>query len=47
MVPTFAAYPAALRTIVQLRRRYRPETDGGTDLFAPALAVGSGLLVAS
>ena len=47
LVPDGVVDPAALRTIVQLRRRYRPETDGGTDLFAPALAVGSGLLVAS
>lgn len=47
LVPDGVVDPAAIRRIVQLRRRYRPETDGGTDLFAPALAVGSGLLVAS
>ncbi|HEY7101101.1 MAG TPA: hypothetical protein VH573_05610 [Mycobacteriales bacterium] len=47
LVPDGVVDPAAIRTIVQLRRRYRPETDGGTDLFAPALTAGSGLLVAS
>jgi ABC-type nitrate/sulfonate/bicarbonate transport system substrate-binding protein len=47
LVPDGAVDPAAIRTVVDLRRRYRPETDGGTDLFAPALAAGSGLLVAS
>jgi ABC-type nitrate/sulfonate/bicarbonate transport system substrate-binding protein len=47
LVPDGAVEPAAIRTIVDLRRRYRPETDGGDDVFAPALAAGSGLLVAS
>jgi ABC-type nitrate/sulfonate/bicarbonate transport system substrate-binding protein len=47
LVPDGVVDPAAIRTIVDLRRRYRPETGGGTDLFAPALAAGSGLLVAS
>jgi len=46
LVPDGAVDPAAIRTILDLRRRYRPETDGGTDVFAPALAAGSGLLVA-
>lgn len=45
LVPDGAVDPAAIRTILDLRRRYRPETDGGTDVFAPALAAGSGLLV--
>jgi ABC-type nitrate/sulfonate/bicarbonate transport system substrate-binding protein len=47
LVPDGVVDLAAIRTIVDLRRRYRPETDSGTDLFAPALAAGSGLLVAS
>jgi ABC-type nitrate/sulfonate/bicarbonate transport system substrate-binding protein len=47
LVPDGVVDPAAIRTIVDLRRRYRPEPDGATDLFAPALAAGSGLLVAS
>ena len=47
LVPDGVVDLAAIRTIVDLRRRYRPETDRGTDLFAPALAAGSGLLVAS
>ena len=47
LVPDGAVDPAAIRTVVDLRRRYRPETDGGTDVLAPALAAGSGLLVAS
>lgn len=47
LVPDGAVDPASIRTIVDLRRRYRPETDGGTDVFAAALAAGSGLLVAS
>jgi hypothetical protein len=47
LVPDGAVDPAAIRTIVDLRRRYRPEADGGGDVFAPALAAGSGLLVAS
>ncbi len=46
LVPDGAVDPAAIRTILDLRRRYRPETDGGTDVFAPAMAAGSGLLVA-
>jgi ABC-type nitrate/sulfonate/bicarbonate transport system substrate-binding protein len=47
LVPDGVVDLAAIRTIVDLRRRYRPETDSSTDLFAPALAAGSGLLVAS
>ena len=47
LVPDGVVDLAAIRTIVDLRGRYRPETDSGTDLFAPALAAGSGLLVAS
>ena len=47
LVPDGAVDPAAIRTVVDLRRRYRPETDRGTDVLAPALAAGSGLLVAS
>ena len=47
LVPDGVVDLAAIRTIVDLRRRYRPETDSGTDLFAPALTAGSGLLVAS
>jgi ABC-type nitrate/sulfonate/bicarbonate transport system substrate-binding protein len=46
LVPDGEVDPAAIRTILDLRRRYRPETDGGSDVFAPALAAGSGLLVA-
>jgi hypothetical protein len=37
--------PAAIRTLVELRRRYRPESAAGQDAFAPALVAGSGLLV--
>ena len=44
LVPDGVVDLAAIRTIVDLRRRYRPETDGGSDLFAAALAAGSGLL---
>jgi ABC-type nitrate/sulfonate/bicarbonate transport system substrate-binding protein len=47
LVPDGVVDLAAIRTIVDLRRRYRPEIDSSTDLFAPALAAGSGLLVAS
>jgi ABC-type nitrate/sulfonate/bicarbonate transport system substrate-binding protein len=47
LVPDGVVDPAAIRTILDLRRRYRPETDGGSDVFAPALAAGSGLLAAS
>jgi ABC-type nitrate/sulfonate/bicarbonate transport system substrate-binding protein len=46
LVPDGRVDPAAIGTIVDLRRRYRPETVDGTDVFAPALAAGSGLLVA-
>jgi hypothetical protein len=38
--------PGSIRTLVELRRRYRPETVDGADVFAPALEAGSGLLVA-
>ena len=41
---TASSIPASIRTMLDLRRRYRPETDDGTDVFAPALAAGSGLL---
>jgi hypothetical protein len=47
LVPDGVVDPAAIRTIVELRRRYRPETSDGTDVLAPALEAGSGLLVAS
>jgi ABC-type nitrate/sulfonate/bicarbonate transport system substrate-binding protein len=47
LVPDGAVDPAALATVVGLRRRYRPETGGGADVFAPALAAGSGLVVPS
>jgi ABC-type nitrate/sulfonate/bicarbonate transport system substrate-binding protein len=47
LVPDGAVDPAALATIIELRRRYRPETGGGADVFAPALAAGSGFVVAS
>jgi ABC-type nitrate/sulfonate/bicarbonate transport system substrate-binding protein len=36
---------AAIRTLVDLRRRFRPETADGADVFAPALEPGTGLLV--
>ena len=35
----------SIRTLVDLRRRYRPESVDGADVFAPALESGSGLLV--
>jgi hypothetical protein len=38
--------PGAIATLVDLRRRYRPEEAEGTDVLAPALAPGSGLVVA-
>jgi ABC-type nitrate/sulfonate/bicarbonate transport system substrate-binding protein len=47
LVPDGTVDPAGLRTVLDLRRRWRPETDGGADVFAPALAAGSGLVVAS
>jgi ABC-type nitrate/sulfonate/bicarbonate transport system substrate-binding protein len=47
LVPDGVVDPAAIRTIVDLRRRYRPETSDGADVLAPALEAGSGLLVAS
>ncbi len=47
LVPDGVVDPASIRTIVDLRRRYRPETVAGADVFAPALEPGSGLLVAS
>jgi ABC-type nitrate/sulfonate/bicarbonate transport system substrate-binding protein len=37
--------PGALRTLVDLRRRYRPESVDGADVFAPALEPASGLVV--
>jgi ABC-type nitrate/sulfonate/bicarbonate transport system substrate-binding protein len=46
LVTDGAVDPAAIRTLVDLRRRYRPEpVDGGSDVFAPALEPGSGLVV--
>jgi ABC-type nitrate/sulfonate/bicarbonate transport system substrate-binding protein len=46
LVPDGVVDPASIRTIVDLRRRYRPETVDGADVFAPALEAGSGLLAA-
>jgi hypothetical protein len=46
LVPDGVVDPASIRTIVDLRRRYRPETVDGVDVFAPALEAGSGLLAA-
>jgi ABC-type nitrate/sulfonate/bicarbonate transport system substrate-binding protein len=45
LVADGAVDPAAIRTLVELRRRYRPEAVAGQDVFEPALAAGSGLLV--
>jgi ABC-type nitrate/sulfonate/bicarbonate transport system substrate-binding protein len=39
--------PASIRTIVDLRRRYRPETVDGRDAFAAAVEAGSGLVAAT
>ena len=47
LVPDGVVDPASVRTLVDLRRRYRPETVDGADVFAPALQTGSGLLVAT
>ena len=47
LVPDGVVDLAAIRTIVDLRRRYRPETADGTDLLAPALGPDSGLVVGS
>ena len=44
LVPDGAVDPAAVATIVELRRRYRPEEAG---VLAPALLADSGLVVAS
>lgn len=44
LVPDGVVDPASIRTLVDLRRRYRPETVDGADVFAPALEAGSGLL---
>jgi hypothetical protein len=46
LVPDGVVDPGSIRTLVDLRRRYRPETVAGADVFAPALEAGSGLLVA-
>jgi ABC-type nitrate/sulfonate/bicarbonate transport system substrate-binding protein len=46
LVPDGVVDPASIRTVVDLRRRYRPETVGGADAFAPALQAGSGLVAA-
>jgi hypothetical protein len=48
LVTDGAVDPAAIRTLVDLRRRYRPEPagpGGPADAFAPALEPGSGLVV--
>jgi hypothetical protein len=45
LVPDGVVDAASIRTLVDLRRRYRPETVDGADVFAPALEPGSGLLV--
>ncbi|HEY6744757.1 MAG TPA: hypothetical protein VI357_03470 [Mycobacteriales bacterium] len=47
LVPDGVVDPESIRTLVDLRRRYRPETVDGADAFAPALETGSGLLVAT
>jgi hypothetical protein len=47
LVPDGVVDPAAIRTVLDLRRRYRPETADGTDLLAPALGPDSGLVVGS
>ena len=44
LVPDGVVDPDSIRTVLDLRRRYRPETLDGTDVFAAALAGGSGLL---
>jgi ABC-type nitrate/sulfonate/bicarbonate transport system substrate-binding protein len=44
LVPDGVVDPDSIRTVVDLRRRYRPETIAGADVFAPALEAGSGLL---
>jgi ABC-type nitrate/sulfonate/bicarbonate transport system substrate-binding protein len=44
LVPDGVVDPDSIRTVVDLRRRYRPETVDGADVFAPALEAGSGLL---
>lgn len=44
LVPSGVVDAESLRTVVDLRRRYRPETVDGADAFAPALESGSGLL---
>jgi hypothetical protein len=44
VVPDGTVDAASIRTLVDLRRRYRPETVDGADVFAPALEAGSGLL---
>jgi ABC-type nitrate/sulfonate/bicarbonate transport system substrate-binding protein len=44
LVPDGVVDPDSIRTVVDLRRRYRPETVDGADAFGPALEAGSGLL---
>jgi ABC-type nitrate/sulfonate/bicarbonate transport system substrate-binding protein len=44
LVPDGAVDPDSIRTLVDLRRRYRPETVDGADVFGPALEAGSGLV---
>jgi ABC-type nitrate/sulfonate/bicarbonate transport system substrate-binding protein len=46
LVTDGAVDTGSLRTLVDLRRRYRPEVVDGADVFAPALEPGSGLVVA-
>jgi ABC-type nitrate/sulfonate/bicarbonate transport system substrate-binding protein len=44
LVPDGVVDPDSIRTVLGLRRRYRPETVAGADVFAAALEAGSGLL---
>jgi ABC-type nitrate/sulfonate/bicarbonate transport system substrate-binding protein len=44
LVPDGVVDADSIRTVLDLRRRYRPETVAGVDVFAAALEAGSGLL---
>lgn len=46
LVTDGVADAGSIRTLVRLRRRYRPETVDGADVFAPALDPASGLVPA-
>jgi ABC-type nitrate/sulfonate/bicarbonate transport system substrate-binding protein len=46
LVPDGVVDPAAIRTVADLRRRYRPESADGVDVLARALEPASGLVVA-